>query len=535
MKSLARSLLPGPGSVNPKGATLLSLPLEKMPATSKSSDPYRRAYRLWRSAHFSDAERVLLELPSSRRLERESLLLGRLVARRDASAGAAFFERDIRRLSGDSYRVEATILLAHSYAKIGDYRKADARFRNARSLINGDEPRALFAYYYGAASFYHGRIVDTSSISEAARHAKSPDTRIRCELLQGAILASREQYRQQIPHLLQALKIADADKTPSTELLAYTVENMAVLVRELYEPTLASVVEDRLQTIEWTDELSEQQFVVAKALGWWKALNGDYFNGFRLLKHASEASRDPAWTVLAKVDRAYLARCLREPRWSEQELLEARELSRGVNWKAEQSETTIALVLLAELYAPVDTSLAVEFLSRYRAVQHNLSPSFFGRHDRRLAALADYSSAMVEWKLGNRDDAIGTLQRVYDIYDVISYDWRAGRAALDLAKLTGNVMWSRRAQEKLAQYPRSWLTNSLSIPELKSSSKSPELKKLTPAQRRVYDLLIVGKSTEVMAHELGISHFTVRNHIKVLFSVFKDNSRPGLLAQVRNL
>ncbi len=505
-----------------------------MPAaqqTNQSPELYRRGYQLWRSAQFNSAEQELSQIPSSRRSERESLLLGRLIARRDPSAGAAFFERELRRLKCDLYQCEATILLAHAYARSSDYHKADLRFKKAHTLAHDKQSRANLAYYEGAASFYQGHVVDTSSIAEAARNAKEPDTEIRCQLLLAAVSATQERYRQEIPHLLEALSIADRDRNRSTELVAYTLENIAVLVRELYEPTLANVLENRLNSIGWTNELSQQQVVVAKALGWWKALNGDYLNAFRLLKRAAEASRDPAWTVLAKVDRAYLARCLGEPRWSEQELIEARELSQDVNWQAEHSEATVALVLLAELYAPVDTSLAVEFMSRYRAVQHNLAPSIFGHHDRRLAALADYSSAMVEWKLGNRDEAVTTLQGVYEIYDAIGYDWRAGRAALDLARLTGNALWPRRAQQKLAHYPRSWLTNTLAIPELKATNESPELKKLTPAQRRVYDLLIIGKSTDEMASELGISHFTVRNHIKVLFSVFQVNSRPELLAK----
>ncbi len=60
---------------------------------------------------------------------------------------------------------------------------------------------------------------------------------------------------------------------------------------------------------------------------------------------------------------------------------------------------------------------------------------------------------------------------------------------------------------------------------------SPQLDRLTPAQRAVFDLLMDGRGTAQIAKELGRSTFTVRNHIKAIFKVFGVTSRPELIVR----
>jgi DNA-binding NarL/FixJ family response regulator len=121
------------------------------------------------------------------------------------------------------------------------------------------------------------------------------------------------------------------------------------------------------------------------------------------------------------------------------------------------------------------------------------------------------------------------LKRSYKIYDAIGYDWRSARAALELAALTNDATWKDRAREKLAAYPKSWLSRD---PTRVATRPEPaEVALLTPAQRAVYDLLLLGRATSEIAAEQGRSEFTIRNHIKAILKAFNVNSRGALLAR----
>ncbi len=103
-----------------------------------------------------------------------------------------------------------------------------------------------------------------------------------------------------------------------------------------------------------------------KALGWAKALQGDTFNAFRHLKHASELADTNSWKVVAACDRAYLARSFDEHRWSRIELDEAERLAEEVDWNATRGQERMGLLLLAQLFSTLDGAKASMYLARYR-------------------------------------------------------------------------------------------------------------------------------------------------------------------------
>jgi DNA-binding CsgD family transcriptional regulator len=53
---------------------------------------------------------------------------------------------------------------------------------------------------------------------------------------------------------------------------------------------------------------------------------------------------------------------------------------------------------------------------------------------------------------------------------------------------------------------------------------------LSPAQRRVFDALLLGGDSEDIARRTGISWATARNHIVAIFKVFGVKSRLKILA-----
>lgn len=65
-------------------------------------------------------------------------------------------------------------------------------------------------------------------------------------------------------------------------------------------------------------------------------------------------------------------------------------------------------------------------------------------------------------------------------------------------------------------------------PALDDSQPSPLL---TPAVRRVFTLLLEGKSEKEIATKLDLSPHTVHNHVKKIYAAYQVNSRSELLAK----
>lgn len=63
------------------------------------------------------------------------------------------------------------------------------------------------------------------------------------------------------------------------------------------------------------------------------------------------------------------------------------------------------------------------------------------------------------------------------------------------------------------------------------NSSDPLLAALSPAQRRVFDLLLSGKSEKEVAARLHLSRNTVHNHIREIYKMADVHSRAELLAR----
>jgi DNA-binding CsgD family transcriptional regulator len=59
------------------------------------------------------------------------------------------------------------------------------------------------------------------------------------------------------------------------------------------------------------------------------------------------------------------------------------------------------------------------------------------------------------------------------------------------------------------------------------------LARLTPRERAVVDLLVAGKSTDMMSAELGLTISTINTYMKRIFAKLEVHSRPELIAYAR--
>jgi len=463
------------------------------------------------------------------------LLQAHLVMARDPAAGVALATSLLQARHSPRHNAEALLILASGLSRVGDFDEADLRFAEAERAAESDPDLvAKIALFRSVSLMLQGRIPEIETLIALIRGSKDPSIRAQGEMMHAVLLRQREQYRQQIPVLLRGLFELRAAKSGNVWVRCSLLHMLAEIVVEYWEPTLATIVEDEFQAIDWHDEIADWHFFISRALSWWYALSGDSLGAFRYLKRAVALPVRDALRVLNHADRAYLAQAQGEMGWFDQELSEAAELSRTVPWETEsdaRDDASIALASLAELYASIDVARASEYLARFRSFRRHLSSANTRRHDRIDAAFVAGVRGIVTAALGKLGEATRVLTGSFEIYDEIGYDWRAGKVALTLASVTSDPQYLELARHKLARYPSSWLAGAYreQAERIGIADVIPGVK-LTPAQWRVFHLLADGYSLAEVAAHLGRSVNTVRNHAVALYTALGVHSRQELRA-----
>ncbi len=500
------------------------------PRVAAAPDWLIRARDDFRAARFtSAAEKLDLAVGSQRVVTPEAFLLrARIALKSDPAAALAYLTRHRAAFHASRDRASATMLRGAAYARLGDFTSSNAAFRDASATLGANDPLQLEIAYRRAFALWMARKLDAAerTLAPVEEHATG-DLAIEARQLHGLILGSRGNIAAQGAILLEMLT---ALRAPGVRVLdrGIIASQFASLACELPSPALRDAANAEVAMVPWTPDMAETQFDALRELAWCDALQGDHFNAFRRLKAAAAVAPTAAWRTLSLCDRAYLADAFGERRWAAQELRDATELAETVIWHSTRGEERFALSLLAELYAPRDPSLALTYVARYQDTAGGVARVLSSHDDRRVDAMEAYSAGIVRRALGETAEALRLIRSAWDIYDAIGYDWRAGRAALALAELTGVDAWRTKAAEKLRPYGRSWLV----APNQPNLADVPEISRLTGAQRTVLDLIVQGKPTAEIAAELGRSEFTIRNHIKSIFKTIGVNTRPALIARI---
>jgi DNA-binding CsgD family transcriptional regulator len=494
--------------------------------------PFAQARACYRRADFSVAAAALDEVAARVGWSPEAALLrARIYLKREPAVALAHLARTAPAFVRSHERAESEMLQGVSYARLGDAVAANSCFANAERLLDpAYELARELTYQRAAAAWIVRDLAAAEQLLDGLEARATGDLELEVLVLRGTIASARGDVAGQGAIMLEALGRVHASSDRSVLHWAAIASTIANLAHELPGTSLRDAAFAELGAVPWTQDLAERRFAMVRSVAWRRALDGDEFNAFRLLKEAASLAPTDAWRVTAYCDRAYFATALGERRWAEQELSDAHELAARVEWNALDGEERFALSELAELFAPRDAALALAYVARYKDCGKRYARTLSSHQDRRVDAMEAYSFGVVQAALGRRDEAVRLLQEAWNVYDALGYDWRAGRAARDLFSVTGDDAWRARAAGKLAAYPRSWLA--IATPDTSvAASAPPELSALTPAQLAVYRLLLRGLSTAQIAAEQSRSEFTVRNHVKAIFKAFGVNSRPELLAR----
>lgn len=456
-----------------------------------------------------------------------SMVRARIYLRTDVPKAVALLNRTPCK-KGSSEQVWRDLLLGEAYALLDDYDAADARFDDAFEVADrlGDSALiAQVAYRLGRRRIMAGDPKGAREALVRMQRSGSPASRLDTLHLESFILSREGRLADQARVLTELLRAIDPNSSKEMEHRAWATHSLAALAREIWVPEAVPEVERQLGGIEWPAEFVVNRFQAFKALAWAKALNGDYFNAFRYLSKAGNYAPSTAWQTMVHCDRAYLAAATGEPRWSRQEIVEAEESAARTDWRACRDEEAVALLLLAELLAPIDPARASEYLATYHSLRDSAPARSLLRRDPRNEALGDYAAAVVDASLGQSKTAKNRLRRAREVYKQLRYDWRAARCELQLYRLSPDPALLKSAEDLLSHYGSSWLAG-----ELRTLGGATASSELSPMQDRVFRYICEGLSNAEIAARLGRSENTVANHAKAVLKTFGVSNRPALIA-----
>jgi DNA-binding CsgD family transcriptional regulator len=467
----------------------------------------------------------IFDAHATENLPRDLLILGAQAHMREQPAVAIRILVGLFVRNETKQAVEKAMLLGEAYSRTNDFESADSHLGAAQAMANqiGDD-EALFdiAWRRTLRFCLDGELTKARECLRIVWKGQSESARLHALQFESLILAAEGRSGEAAARCQELLR-SISDSSRQLHHVAVGSVNLALFARELYLPDAVPELERHL-AIGWPEDYAIFRFQVTKSLAWTKALQGDYFNAFRLLHRASDISPTNAWTVVSACDRSYLARCLGEARWSRQELDIAEQLAQEVDWNG-AGEESFGLLLLSELFAPLDPTKSSMYLARFRQLGEVLRLPTQYKHDPRWPAYVQYSTAVTELALGDTRRGLIDLRAAKDKFERLGFEWRSARCMILEHRVTGNPELLRTAQERLRNYGQSWLAD-----ELRSLGRGDGIE-LPPQQQRVFEEMCQGKSTTQIAGALGRSEWTVSNHIKQIFKAYNVKSRAELLAE----
>jgi len=389
-----------------------------------------------------------------------------------SAAVAAVQHRD-----GEAFRdrAELALLRAVSYSRLGAAEQAREAFADAHvfSISAADLPlEAEVAFYQGLAalaesSFDDGRAacrraLDVAKMplpyTPAAGMVPLAHVVSRAHELLGVIDAAQGRYREQMPHARAALSTLDACAIRDVYQEAFSIRNLAILARD-FDLDDASTVIGRADALAWTEDISGVKFTTVEALGWCSALRGDPVAALRFFRTAADAASSVPERVYVGAARSILSRELNYGVMAAEELDHTLTLAAEFDWEEAAGDYRIALLFLAQAAAPIAPIGAREALDRYDKIRTRIDGRYAARVEVRVRAEEAYTHGVILQAEGRLDASAERLRAAFETWNSIGYEWRAARAALELAELGAGDVFRLAVQRELRRRPESVFAN----------------------------------------------------------------------------
>ncbi len=367
----------------------------------------------------------------------------------------------IPRFTDHARSAEHQFLLGTTLARSGQFDEASEALANAQAYADSSSDPELIAEaaYYRALTAFMSR--DISRAQEIATsflddRTGSPHARI-MELL-GLVAGIQGDVEKQIMMHRGASEHLTRIEHRDLYAEANTLNNLAVPVAEVNPPGVAEYVRSRAAAIAWNDELRGPRFHVIHHLAWLDALAGNHLSAFRNFRTAVALAPTTARRAEALAGRGYLAREMGETIGAAECIADAQDLAQQIDWNATDDDERLALLQLATLVAPVDSSRAASYVDRYKAIPKKIKPLNVAAHgDPLYRAKEAHAFGLVAKEHLGPTFAVPLLQTAHDLFRSVSSGWRAAVVAMDLYDAARDPAMLQYAREHAVRIPQSWL------------------------------------------------------------------------------
>jgi DNA-binding CsgD family transcriptional regulator len=457
------------------------------------------------------------------------LLRARTYLKTDSKRVVPFLLRHELRKPTRAQIARRNMYLGTGYSRLGEFAEADSHFKKAQEFFrDGAELGELAAHL--TRRYLDQRELDRAQEwQNKSRHDRTLQGRIRSEHLASYIDARREEYASQAERLIKVLDLIGDHREEFIEDWYAAVHTLAVLAREL--PLQAAAERAKAEVdldVPWSADFVVSRFQALKAVGWCQALAGDELSCLRYLRFAQHLDVKPVWQAMLFLDRSYFAAIVGEEQWAANEFSAAEDIFDSIDWQKCGGTERVAMLLMAELATIHAPKRAPFYIARFKDLGRLASNVQHFAFDDRLRAMEAYAAGIVKASSGNNEAAEAQLRVAWKIFDRIGYDVRAALTALALFRSTAKSRWLHIAEDKLEQHPRSWLARNV---KASAYRETPESISLSRMQDAVTQLVCEGLSTDALAQRLGLSRYTVLNHLKVVYKKMGVNSREALVVE----
>jgi len=390
----------------------------------------------------------------------------------DEALGTA--ERGLERVSKISHRErgELEMLRAATLANLQRLTEAQCGFDDARAYVQSATSPALeaeFDYFEALLNFSNH---DLARCERGCRKVLAPapfvyrpadhfvpieHARARAHGLLGTLAAARSDFAAQAMHLKRSLAEIENSPVADAWFRAAQLANVATFARESGAAVELAFVRERFEAIAWIPELMPLRYDILNCLAWASALNGDHLGAFRDLRGAIESAPSAPLKIAACVDKAFLARELRQDLVAREELDYAERLSDSVCWSDTADREIDVLVRFSQALAPENPRKARRLFDLYlklRDAARSQHPAYFDERSRLSETVAEGVICRAEGKLAR---AAELLRHGFVRWRALGYHWRAAVVAIELAELGAGRTSAAFLAEQAALRPNSWI------------------------------------------------------------------------------
>ena len=369
-------------------------------------------------------------------------------------------------------RAEIALLTAVAHSRLGNEDTVNDLMRDALVYSTSAADIALEAevsFYRGLIAFGEDDLIGARAACESSLDSASGDQRFsyaggivplahvvaRTQELLALVDAGEGNYRQSILRTRGVLETLDRCSIHDNFQEAFALRNLSILARDFDIIGDARNLAGRIENFAWTSDISRIEFTTTEELGWCSALRGDSVEALRLFRKAGEVASTHPERIQVAVDRALFAREFGHKPMVHEEINYAITLAEAFDWEAAAGDSRLALLALAQAAAPIASVQARETLDRYLGLRSKVESTYAARTDFRARAEEAYTHGLVLRAEGRVTASVERLENAFDTWARIGFDWRAARAALELAELNAGDVFRLAVRRELIQRPTS--------------------------------------------------------------------------------